>query len=700
MKQIFLFLFLASFFFANAQYAKIDSLSSSLIETSSDEIKMEVYLEMSRTYSAIDLDTSVYYGTQSYDLALTNDWGEKQAEILVVIGYTHLNHGDIDKCFRHFERALTVSTQHKDTSSMAMVCNAIGVASWEMNDNEGAIRHFQNAHDLAQQVNNSVAYEASLNNLGMISGSLGRNEKSIQYFEKFVTLSEKSEKWKSVAMGNMNIGVSYEKMEEYEKAIAYYEKALGMKSLLKEQNLVALIYMNVADVHFAQEKYTKALIECNNALAICNEFGYRDLRYDILELKAMALLKLKQFQKALVVSQGALKEIKGSNSAYLIPAFEESLSNAYEGLGNYKKALFWQKKYSTLQDSLHEANRDAAIAEIEISHQTKEKEAENALLKNEKAIQEAALYHRTWVAYISIVGLLMFSIFSFLLYLARKKLKVMNNDLEATVAARTEALERSNGELQQSNEELKRFAFIASHDLKEPLRNTGSFISLMKKRLKDNNFESLKEYMTFVEKSNYQMVDLVDNILAYSQLEGKKAGKKKFVDINEEVKLVSELLQTMMIMKNAVIFCEPLPKVYCNPFLIKVVLKNLIENGIRYNESEQPTIHISAKKTATHLNLIVSDNGIGISEDYKEEIFGMFVRLNSRSMYTGSGMGLAFCKKMLDSNGETITVESEVGKGSTFTVTIHATTVNEDGGTDFSLDEGMLTFPNSSPARH
>jgi len=162
-RYIYLFLFLCSFVFANAQYGEIDSLQSSLVETSTDTIKMEVYLTLGKLYTPISADTSLYYSQKSYDIAKKNNWNRKQVEALIDIGYRHMENRDLDKCFQSFAEALNFSKQIRDTFSMGISSNAIGTAYWEQNDNEVAVRHFQNAHDWSQQANNRAAYKASLN---------------------------------------------------------------------------------------------------------------------------------------------------------------------------------------------------------------------------------------------------------------------------------------------------------------------------------------------------------------------------------------------------------------------------------------------------------------------------------------------------------------------------------------------------------
>ena len=163
-------------------------------------------------------------------------------------------------------------------------------------------------------------------------------------------------------------------------------------------------------------------------------------------------------------------------------------------------------------------------------------------------------------------------------------------------------------------------------------------------------------------------------------------------DLRKEVENVCSMLGETMINQNVEVFFHALPTIQYYPFVIKVVLKNLIENGIKYNKSNNPVIQIDYTQEGETFKLLVSDNGIGIAPKYHHKIFDMFVRLNNRNEYNGTGMGLAFCKKILTNNGGGITVESEEGKGSKFIVTLPAKIIKTDRDVCLSTTEGDEPF--------
>jgi len=224
-----------------------------------------------------------------------------------------------------------------------------------------------------------------------------------------------------------------------------------------------------------------------------------------------------------------------------------------------------------------------------------------------------------------------------------------------------------NKRLESVNKELERFAFIASHDLKTPLRNINSFLGLIKNRLTDQHQqdENLMEYLTYAQSSAKKMHFLIQNILEYSRL-NKKEIELSEVDLNVIVKAAIQNLKTFIAENNAKIIVGDLPKVKGLDVQLTLLFQNLIENGIKYNKSKIPTVELSCVTFVTEYLITVKDNGIGINESYKNKVFEMFTRLHGESTYQGTGIGLAICKKIAENHSGKISLESIEKIGSTF----------------------------------
>ncbi len=216
---------------------------------------------------------------------------------------------------------------------------------------------------------------------------------------------------------------------------------------------------------------------------------------------------------------------------------------------------------------------------------------------------------------------------------------------------RTLELEKVNDKLSASNEELERFTYIASHDLKEPLRNITSFINLIQRKLGDSANAELEEYMGYVTRNARQMYHLIEDVLNFSWLSTTDLSGVKLIALNVVVFEVEASINTLIHEKKGQLLVDELPAIKGHKTYLFMLLKNLIENGLKYNESEAPAVHIGYQEEKDHFRFTIKDNGIGIDPEYQEQIFEMFRRMSPRAKYEGTGIGLATCKKIVNKYG-------------------------------------------------
>jgi PAS domain S-box-containing protein len=223
--------------------------------------------------------------------------------------------------------------------------------------------------------------------------------------------------------------------------------------------------------------------------------------------------------------------------------------------------------------------------------------------------------------------------------------------------------------LEVSNRELEQFAYVASHDLQEPLRMVASFTQLLEKRYKGKLDEDADEYIGFIVEGAHRMKDLIDDLLVFSRF-NTQANEFELFDMDTALNSVLSYLKPYMNENHAQITHDPLPSIMGDSSQIQQVLQNLLTNAIKFHGDEPPKIHISAEESGDEWTFGVSDNGIGIDSEHQEQIFEVFKRLHTREEYEGTGIGLSICKKIVERHGGRIWVESKPGKGSTFYFTI------------------------------
>jgi PAS domain S-box-containing protein len=221
-------------------------------------------------------------------------------------------------------------------------------------------------------------------------------------------------------------------------------------------------------------------------------------------------------------------------------------------------------------------------------------------------------------------------------------------------------------ELYRSNEELEQFAYVASHDLQEPLRMVASYTQLLSRRYKGKLDSDADEFIAFAVDGASRMQSLIQDLLAFSRI-GTKG--KNMLEASSEIALQQALANLSGAIEDsgAIVTHDPLPTVVADATQLTQLFQNLVGNAIKYQGDGVPRIHIAAGTSGREKwTFSVQDNGMGIDPQYFDRIFGMFQRLHKREEYAGTGIGLAICKKIVERHGGTISVESQIGKGSTF----------------------------------
>jgi len=237
----------------------------------------------------------------------------------------------------------------------------------------------------------------------------------------------------------------------------------------------------------------------------------------------------------------------------------------------------------------------------------------------------------------------------------------LQSEIEARTRAQAE-LARHAEELKRSNAELEKFAYVASHDLQEPLRIVANFASLLEYRYKDTLDVSAKEYIGYIVDGAERMQQLIEGLLAFSRVDTRgRSMERVAVDTALEGALTN--LKASIDESAAVITRDPLPGVNADAGQLVQLFQNLIGNAIKFHSGEPPRVHVGAERVGDHWLISVRDNGIGIDPAHFERIFEVFQRLHGMGRYPGTGIGLAICKKIVERHGGRIWVESREGTG-------------------------------------
>ncbi|MEO8125891.1 MAG: CHASE3 domain-containing protein [Bryobacteraceae bacterium] len=297
--------------------------------------------------------------------------------------------------------------------------------------------------------------------------------------------------------------------------------------------------------------------------------------------------------------------------------------------------------------------------------------AEEERLLKERTGDQSRNFRRTMIVFLAMLVVNVVLVLALFMLIRRdagerrreeERIRHLNADLERRVEQRTEALRRSNEDLQQ-------FAYVASHDLQEPLRMVASYTELLKRRYHGKLDADADQFIDYAVDGVKRMTTLIRDLLAYSRAGETPSEKVKELNPEDTLHMVLQNLEVTIGDVGATITHDPLPPVEFDPVRLSQLFQNLLANALKYRGERAPSVHISAVTQGAETIFSIADNGIGIDAKYSEQIFGIFKRLHGRE-YEGTGIGLAMCKKIVERQGGRIWVESRPGEGSTFSFSI------------------------------
>jgi PAS domain S-box-containing protein len=248
---------------------------------------------------------------------------------------------------------------------------------------------------------------------------------------------------------------------------------------------------------------------------------------------------------------------------------------------------------------------------------------------------------------------------------AEEELVLSNERLQR----QTDQMKQQAQELARSNADLEQFAYIASHDLQEPLRTVSSYTQLLARRYKGKLDADADDFIAFAVDGTARMQTLIKDLLTYSRV-GTRGGVFESTDCQQVLKTTLANLEGQIQETNATITHDPLPTLAADASQLGQVFQNLLSNALKFYDEQPPHVHIGAERQGQEWVFSVRDNGIGIEAQYAERIFEIFQRLHNKSKYSGTGIGLAVCKKIVERHGGRIWMESEPDRGTTFFFTL------------------------------
>ncbi|MEX2382079.1 MAG: ATP-binding protein [Opitutales bacterium] len=339
----------------------------------------------------------------------------------------------------------------------------------------------------------------------------------------------------------------------------------------------------------------------------------------------------------------------------------ERVVRAYSSLEPVQLALEGRSHTAEYRDPLSDVSKVATFIPVTIAER-------DWVVVAEQPTAEAYAPIRRIAMHITAAGSI-FALAAVAVVMGLWRISERNRKLNLELERRNAALQKTTAELERSNQELEQFAYVASHDLQEPLRMVASYTQLLGRRYQGRLDNKADKYIHYAVDGAKRMQALIQDLLKYSRV-GTRAKPFEPTDMSEIFERALSNLKITIKEENAVVTADAMPTLMADPTQMTQLFQNLIGNAIKFRREEPPRVHVSVRRKGDEWVFSVSDNGVGIAPEFFENIFIIFQRLPNNREVSGTGLGLSVCKKIIERHGGRIWVESKEGEGSTFHFTI------------------------------
>ena len=470
-------------------------------------------------------------------------------------------------------------------------------------------------------------------------------------------------------------GTTYFALGRLDSALHYGRRGLALAEGLPRHKL-ANLYLNYAEALAASGRIDSAFHYAGRGDDIIADGG----SWAAIARSQLCLGNLSagigRFPEAVEHYESAVEHFDLANEQYHKLNPLDSLHHLHARSGDFREAYYAGIRAYSLRDSLRAArarqDADKLVAEYERDALAKELAAS----RGERALARAVISQRATERGLVVATVcLLLLLIAFAVYRARLRRRHaagLQREVDVRTAElreRQASLERQTRRLAASNAELERFAYIASHDLKTPLRNVTSFLGLVERRLDPAGRAAVSEYLEIAKANALQMHDLVTDVLEFSRLDADLAAITSPVTVSSVVETTRVASSGELAERNARVECVGDAELVLPKGALEQVIANLVGNGLKYNRAPRPLVRVVvADLPDDRVRIAVTDNGIGIDPEFHERVFEVFRRLHTADEFGGTGVGLAACRKVVERLGGTIALDSAVGRGSTFTV--------------------------------
>ncbi len=655
----------------NLHLVNIETLQSQLKQETSDQKRLPILQKLVKRLYPSELSAAQQYAEEGLRIALQVKDKKATANLSNMIAQVYRIHGNFKASLNHLQQALHIQKELKDKINIANIYNSIGVIHENQDNYAEALRFYAKSLNTFEQLKNEMGQANVRNNIGIVQFKRGNYIAALENYYAALQVYESLKVESQLASTYNNIGVIYKRQGDITRARCYYDKCLHIRKRLGDKSGIALSFMNIGNLLKEQGTYEEALEYHQNSLQLRSNINDRETGFSHLSI-ASTFLKLKQLNESakhyleawqlsqevkigsmevqaleglvriyfmhehpmqieamIVAGMGeqykgieallhhALQTAEKIEHTNAISTVCEALGTLYQQKDDFEQAFFYLKKHIEFNKKLLDAQKLDAINQLQNKHELDQ----------------------------------------------REKLQKINSELEETVRIRTE-------QLTYQNLQLKEYARIVAHDLKEPVRNISTFSNLLEQRFSDILDEEGKEYLHFILFNTRHIDQLLKDLMTYTVLSNNEIADCAPISLNDILSNLQQILFSRIQETGTHLDISSLPSIKAQATHINQLFQNLLQNAIKFRRKDVPcVIKVNAVEQATHYLFSIKDNGIGIPLSFQKEVFRIFNRLDKKR-FEGTGIGLAICQKIISMYGGEIWLESQEGVGTTFFFTL------------------------------
>lgn len=661
-------------------------------QTNSSEDNNDIILLLQQAETETKSDKIEELSNKALSLLSTRPNQSLTAKANQLLGKASWLKNQHSSAIEYFTKSVKIYQETNDSSELARSLNFIGVCYQQRGQYSKALDYLHKSLLLREKLKDKTQYAGTLNNLGIVYRLTGQLDLALSCYNKAHEIFKQVDNKQGYSTLESNIGLIYNQQGNFQEALLWFLKALETKKELKDTSSLADNYENLGWSHYKFSNYSKALeytLEANRLFKLLN--NTRGLAKNNVNL-ASIYLKTGNLQNALHHLNISKQIAESTEDNAILREVYKRFSEYYLATGNFSKSKEMLELYSEVVDKTFSAQVSQEIAEISVMYETTQKEYQNNLLQANLEIEKIKLDRSKDIQRFSIlISLVVIVLLIYTLILINKlrknkreierinkDLHNLNADLEKKVEKRT--MELSDALIKAEESDSLKSAFLSnmSHEVRTPMNGIIGFAKI----LEDDSLsqEERKGYIDIINRQGQNLLQIINDIISISKIESGQ------ITINKSICNVNVILSDLYFMFDAKNFPNQTSKVelrivkslsdnrssiLTDPIRLEQILMNLIDNALKFTSEGYVEFGYSVD-SPREIKFFVKDTGIGIPLHQLERIFNRFYRYsnNERSLSSGTGLGLSISKALSQLLGGELTVESKVGVGSTFTLTI------------------------------